>query len=181
MAKKQTKQQRVIFKDGTGRFVKAEDRYKKATTVQVLRRGKYVTVINKSEVTPQRLAQVTSRPEFESLPAAFKHVKSVKPPKGRASNKTWEISQTIAKTRGVRDKLIKITAKFKAKSGEVKKVSFFHKIPRKKRSDYVLFKRLKEATEGIQLPYYYDITEADLSKLTKDKVKIVDIEIEEVM
>lgn len=177
--KPKSAKRRVIFKDGLGRFVKAEDRYKKATTVQVLRRGRYVTVMSETTVTPQKLAIVTSRPEFESLPPAFKHVKRIIPPK-KGKDRTWKVAQDIAGARGTKDKLLKLTVKFKTK-GRTRTVSFFHKLARRRKTNYSLFKHLKEATEGVQVPFWYDITEEDIPKLTKDKTVIEEVEIEEVM
>lgn len=182
--KRKTKKQRVLFKDGFGRFVKAEDRYKKATTVQVLRRGKYVTVIDSAEVTPTKLAQVTNRTEFESLPPAFKHIKRVeaKPTRRKKAPKdaAWQMAQQIAGTRGIRDKLVKITVTVR-KGKRKRLVSFFHKIPKNKKTTYMLFKRLREASGGKELPFWYDIGEDDLDDLMEDDVNIEGAEIEQVL
>lgn len=182
MAKKnKVKPPKVIFKDGLGRFVKAEDRYKKASTVLVRRRGKYVPVIEDSVITPKNLAQVTTRPEFESLPPAFKHIKRIEAATGaKVKNKTWDMAQKIAKVRGVRDKLVKVTVKFK-KGRRGRTVTFYHKIPSKKKSEYMLYRQLKEATEGVKLPHWYDITEDDLENLEEDKADIQDVDVETVL
>lgn len=179
--KQKVKPQRVIFKDGLGRFVKAEDRYKKATTVLVRRGKKYVPVIEDSEVTPKKLAQVTTRPEFESLPPAFKHIKRVEAPTSKkVKNKTWKLAQDIARTRGVKDKLVKITVKFR-KGRRGRTASFYHKIPAKKKSDYMLFKHLKEVTEGVKLPHWYDVMPDDLEAMEEDKAEIMDVDVETVL
>lgn len=183
MAKKHTvKPRRVIFKDGLGRFVAAEDRYKKATTVMVRRGKKYVKVIEDSEVTPKKLAIVTTRQEFESLPPAFKHIKQIKPAATtkKTKNKTWDIARDITKIRGVRDKLIKVTVRYK-KGRRSRTVSFYHKISARKKSDYTLFKHLKEAVEGTKLPHWYDISLDDLEALEEDQVDIDSVDVETVM
>ncbi len=188
MAKKRQKRQRVVFKDGLGRYVKAEDRYKQATTVQVLRRGRYVTVIERGTVTPTKLAQVTNRTEFESLPPAFQHIKKVTPdkPKRRRKGKAgdndvaWQLANKITATRGIRDKMVRITVS--VKKGKRKfKVAFFHKLPSKKKNTYALFKHIREASGGKELPFWYDIQDDDLGDLLEDDVDIEDASVEVVM
>ena len=173
------KPSRIIFRDERGRFVSATRRYEKGLvrSVGVRRRNRYVEVIT-GPVTPEKLADVTSRQEFESLPPAFSKMAEYK---STTKYKAWDIAGKIDKTKRIRRKLIRVTMELK--SGERKRsVSFYTRINRNQSASYNIFQRMNEAL-GLENMYLYDKTPS--GKLIEgrkgEKVRLTRVIVDEVI
>lgn len=97
----------MIFRDAKGRIVAAKDRYsKKVKTVQAVRGGRYVNIIEDGDVTPKKLVDLVSREEYEAMPVVYgkSEMAVTKATKYRA----WGLAGAVTKQRGVKGKLLKL-------------------------------------------------------------------------
>lgn len=143
---------KVVFRDKDGHFVKAEDRYVKGKvkTMEVMRRGKLVVVAEGGKFTPERIARVTTRQEFEALPDAFEPVKTF------TSNKkyqAWDIAEKIDRTPGMRRKLLRVTLEVQVGT-RTRRVHFYQKLRSNQRGNITLWRRINE-TLGFEGLYTY--------------------------
>jgi len=154
MAKKQP-QPRVLFRDAKGRYVSASHRYTKAVVVEAIRRGHSFDLVDTSltggKITPQVLAQVLTKTEFESLDEALSPFKTFTTKKKYAA---WDICEQVDKTKGARRKTLKYTMEV-MDGKRMKKVSFYHIIKRNGKSSYGLFRRMNQEL-GLEGMYTYD-------------------------
>jgi len=168
---------RIILRDSKGRFLPASERYKgKVKTVQVKRRDKYVTVVEQGKVTPETLAEVTTREEFESLSEALGrrfHFET------KRKYRAWHISEQIDKTKGLRRKLLKITLNLRD-GKRLRPVAFYHEITANQKRSYQLFQRINNAV-GMEGAYLYDriggkiIADRKGKKMTLESVDVQEV------
>lgn len=143
---------RVLFRDKKGRFVSPKYKYeKKVKSVQVRRGGRYVTVIEKGQVTPEKLAHVTNRYEFEKLPPSYESAGIVKP---AGKYKAWDAAKKVDALRGLRGKTVKV--EFDIYDGKRKRTMSFHYHMKKgTKASYGIFTEINEQLSGSGL-YLYD-------------------------
>lgn len=169
---------RIRFIDKKGRFVSAEKRYEKdkVARVQVKRRNRYVDVIV-GKVTPEKLADVTSRQEFESLPPAHHQVAEFKSTK---KYKAWDIAGKINSTKRVRRKLLRVTMEIDDK-GRKRKVDFYTRINRNSSAQYNIFSRMNEALTGGKFFLYDRVSGKKIEGRKGKKVSLLRVTVDEVL
>ena len=169
----------VRFRGTNGRFVRGEDRFtKQVKSVDVFRRGRWVTVIDESGFTPKDLAQVLNRKEFEEIPAAYEPIQEYKP---RSKYQAWNIAEQIDKTRGVRRKLLRV--KVVVRVGKKKKtLQFYQKINKNQKSSARIYHRINEAL-GAEGFYTYKGHPAGgiIGERKGKKVAIIKVTVEQVI
>lgn len=161
--KDKRKGRKVLFRDASGRFVRAAERYQKAVTVQRLFRGKYVTVTEgKTRITPKRLVNLLTQDEFESLPANYSSEKMIQTTAKKYT--AWDLANKLERERGVRGKVLRVT--MMVKDGErMRRITFFRKMKRKGKAAYGFFRQMNEAIGNERMYLYNRIS----SKLFPDR------------
>lgn len=170
---------RVVFRDKSGRFVKEEDRYKRGlvAVVQVKRRGRYVNVFEEGKLTPEALADVTTRQEFEELATSFREIKSYK---SSAKYKAWDVAQQIDSTPSIRRKLIKVEM-FLSDGARTRVVNFYTKINKNQKASYNLFQRMNEAIGFDNMFLYNKIGRRAIEGRVGRKVSLTKVLVSEVL
>lgn len=171
---------RVIFKDKHGKFVKHADRYKPGVVQKVFvkRRDRYVPVVEKGGLTPEMLADVTTRDEFESMPEAVREIKTFS---SKKKYKAWDIAEQIDRSKGMRRKLLKITMEVEGVGRKPKFISFYHEINTNKSRSYHLFKRMNDAIGFENMNFYKTAGGKALSERSGKSVKLKTVKVEEVI
>ena len=165
----------LYFRDDKGRFVAGKDRYTKATSIQAYREGELVTVL-RDKITPERLAMVTSKPEFESLPEVTRPIKTFS---SKKKYKLWDIADQIDKQKGLRRKLLKLT--INVMDGQrLRKVELYHEITANQPRSYQLFKRFNEHLGIDGLVAYDKVGGKLMADRRGKKVKVQSVMVEEV-
>lgn len=176
MAKR--RQHRVYFRGEHGRFVAAKFRYTdKVKSVQAYRGGEYVTIIKDKKPTPKMLADLLNQREFEHLPEALVKMKDFKP---RSKYAAWNIAEQIDKAKRMRRKNLKFTMQI-MDGNRLKTIEFYHHIKSNKASSYAIFRRINAEVgiEGFHL--YNEVNGKHIADRKGKQVKLVGIQIEEVI
>lgn len=170
---------RVIFRDKRGKYVAESDRYKRGLvqTVQVKRRGRYVDVIEDGGLTPERVADVLTRQEFEGLSTSFRELKTYT---SRAKYKAWDIAKQIDKTPSIRRKLIKVEMLL-SDGQRTRKANFYVKLNRNQQASYTLFQRMNEAVGFDNMYLYNKIGQRVIEGRAGRKVSLVSVTVNEVL
>lgn len=114
---------RLIFLDSKGRLVRDDERYsKKVKYVEAYRRGRYVRIIEDGGVTPEKLVDLVTREEFESLPETYGNA-IIRGTRAR-KYKAWDLAGKVVKERGMRGKSLRLTFRFKD-GKRIKKLTLF--------------------------------------------------------
>lgn len=168
---------KIIFRDELGRFLPYSARYEKdVKLIQVRRHGYYVDLAERP-LPPQDLADLLSRPEFESLPEALKLVDTFE---SKSRYKAWDIAEQIDRARGIRRKTLKMTMTMR--DGErLREVTFYHTLRRNAVSSYELFRRINNEV-GFEGAYLYQrVGSKILADRRGRKVSLVNIKVEKVL
>lgn len=174
---------RIIFRDARGRFVKYEDRYKaKVKSVQLFRRDeegekRYITVAKGGQMTPTRLATITTRTEFESLPEARGKAREFTSNK---KYKAWDIAEQIDSTKGMRRHLLRITINLRD-GKRLKPVTMYHIIKGNKKLSYQLFSRINDAIGAAGMNLYTRVGGRILPDRKGKTVKLESVTVEKVL
>lgn len=156
------KGRKVIFRDDKGRFVAESERYQRATSVQKLFRGKYETIVDHKKVTPRLLADLLTRDEFESMAANYSPPITLETKAKKYS--AWDLANVAEGVRGLRGHMTKVTMNLQD-GDRLRKVTFFHKVSRKGKFSYQLFRHMNSAIGNEKLFLYNRIG----SKLLPDR------------
>lgn len=175
---------RIIFRDAKGRFVAEAERYStRVKSVQIRRRDpetdetRWMTVAKGGRMTPQRLAELTTRTEFESMEEARIPLKEYKTRKKYAA---WDIAEQIDATKGIRRKLIRVTMDIR-EGKRLRKVSFYHNINSNKKRSYHIFRRMNDALGMEGLVLYKKAGGRILPDRRGKEVKLEKVVVEEVL
>lgn len=177
-SKKQTK--RVLFFDSKGKFVSARSRYDGVVSRVMVSRGRrYVEVFSKTktDLTPQQLANVTTRQEFESLPESYMFKAELKP---KGKYQVWDLANQLDQMKGIRRKLMKVDVMVQD-GKRLKVIPMYHIIKSNKKSSYHLFRRMNDVLGANNLFTYDRIGSKVLADRRGKKVSIKGIRISEVL
>lgn len=170
------RQRRVLFFDERGKFASPKKRYTEVKMIMAYRGGQYVRIVERTP-TPKLLADLLNHREFEALPEALVKIKSFKP---RSKYAAWNLAEQIDQTKRLRRKDIKFTMKI-MDGGRLKTIEFYHRIKRNTNSSYAIFRRINQeiGIEGFHL--YNEINGKHIADRKGKQVKLVSIELEEVI
>jgi hypothetical protein len=154
---------RVIFRDAKGRFVPESERYQRATSVQRLYRGSWVTITEGGKrITPRRLAQLLPRDEFEMLAPNYSDPVSFRPAARKYT--AWDVAGQISRARGVRGTVLRVELHLRD-GRRLRKITFYRRTRRKGSLHIPVFLAINEAIGNNKMNLYNRIG----SKLFPDR------------
>ena len=173
----------TLFRDWKGRFVSPMRRYEEDVVALVQswrgygKHGKYVDVIQYTGVTPEKMARLLTRDEYERLPEVPVSFKEFKP---KGKYQAWNIAEQIDRAKGVRRKDLKVTMELQD-GKRLRKVSFYTKIKANQKRSYQIFTAMNQAIGAERLHLYKAVGGKILADRKGRRVSIRKVTVAEVI